>query len=202
MLPAGKLPVGSRSPALTPVKTSIPFIDDVDWINVKKARCSSSTTSWRSIRCWTFAEGINTPPPVTPADLHVSKTRHFASASGHFHCVACEPSAKLHHPRHCLRIQRFQLLRFGEGSDQPRIEHICIAGPVNLVLEIGRHLEFVKKLGVEVGKQVIEKSVANQDDFDDERNWLRLHGDRAQQAQHFPKGLNVNFPGSKSPLQR
>jgi len=62
---------------------------------------------------------------------------------------------------------------------------VVLRGAVQLLLEIGRHLEQLAEFGVEVVEQVVQQPIPEQDHLHVERDSLRLQRDGADRELGF-----------------
>ena len=70
----------------------------------------------------------------------------------------------------------------GHCPEHPGEQESVAVGPVNVFGEIDRHFEQLAEIGIERAEQVIEHTVADQDDLDVERDRLRFERDRTDQS--------------------
>lgn len=92
-------------------------------------------------------------------------------------------------------FRRNRLQDLGETGDRGIVA-------THILLEIDLNLEQLVEIGIQPAQHVVKRTVANQDDLDVERDWLRLQRYGADQAHHLAEGLDLDMLGAQRALQR
>ena len=71
----------------------------------------------------------------------------------------------------------------------------------DIIIEIGKNLEMLAKIGVERCQQVVEEALSENHDPDVERDRVGLERDRAAQAEKPARVLDDDLPPPERPLQ-
>lgn len=100
--------------------------------------------------------------------------------------------AVLDHARHAGRGQRPQAGLAGQRRNHSGVGPVARLRAIHARFEVHRHLEQFPEVRVELIQQVVEEPVADQHDFDVQRNRLGIERHRADQAERLPDGFDPN----------
>src|SRR5690606_36484194 len=167
-----------------------------------------------------FAQTIDTPRLRVDGFLHVPalddgcafalcpearlahEVRDVAIPRREFLRIADQARRMLDHAGDRIGAQRQELVAAREGRDQPAVELGALAVAVDAVLEIGRDLEQIGEVRVELAEQVIRQPLADQHDLEVERHRLGLERDGRDEAQQLERRLDADLAGEERALQR
>ena len=126
--------------------------------------CSSSA---RSTSARAITSAIRLARPVVRlrqyvADL-VDEQRELAG-------VVREPRGVFEDETDPVAVDRPQAVAPDDGRNQPRVDRLARGRAIDIVLEIGEHLEMLADFRVEGGEQVIKQAIAEQDHLEIERD--------------------------------
>ena len=113
-----------------------------------------------------------------------------------------KPRRMFEHEGDAVAVDRLQPVAPDDRRHQPRMDRLALRRAVDIVLEIGQHLEMLADIRIEGGQEVIEQPVAEQDHLDVERDGVGLERDRAGQADEAPDILDPDLALAQRPLQR
>ena len=82
-----------------------------------------------------------------------------------------------------------------------RVELLALARPLDLLLEVGGHLEELGELGVELGEHVVEVALAEEHHLGLQGDRLRLERRGRGQAERLPDRLDPDHLRAQRPLQ-
>ncbi|MEJ2337020.1 MAG: hypothetical protein P8Y26_15505 [Gemmatimonadales bacterium] len=101
-----------------------------------------------------------------------------------------------------IRSERWtQLVLAGQRGDQTRVELLALRRAVHVVRKVGRHLEELREVGLEIGEQVVEHALAEKHDLHVEGDRLGLQRDGANQTQHISRRFELELARGQDPLQ-
>ena len=116
--------------------------------------------------------------------------------------VVGDPRGMLQQQRDAVARDRLEAVMRHDRRNQPSVQRLARGRAVDLVLEVGEHLEVLADLGIERHQQVVEQPTAEQNDLDVERDRVRLERHRAGQADETTDVLDPDLALAERALQR
>ena len=103
--------------------------------------------------------------------------------------------------RHALAGERTQSVPSRHSSDEARIVPGGRLVPRHVVRKVDRDLEEVGEVRIELGEQVVDRAIADQDDLEIERHRLGFELRRRHEAEQLLDRLDASFLGVQGPFQ-
>lgn len=90
-------------------------------------------------------------------------------------------------------VEGSQALLSGDGTHEPRVEHLVLGGTCSPIVKIRLNLEQLAEIRIEAAEQIVEEPVAEEDDLNIKRYGFGLKPDRANKPECLPERFDADL---------